>query len=149
LFIIPGVWKVGQCHLWAICSLSQEFGKLAIVICGRFVHYPRSLESWPLLSVGDFSLSQGFGELANVICGRIVHYLRSLESWPCNLWASSLSQEFGKLAIVICGRCFIIPGVWKVGQCYLWAIVHYPRSLEGGPLFSVSDLFIIPGSLAS
>jgi len=54
LFINPGVWKVGHCYLWAICSLSQEFEKLAIVICGRFVHYPRSLAIWPLLSVGDF-----------------------------------------------------------------------------------------------
>ena len=76
LFIIPGVWKVGHCYVWAscslslefgklgaICSLSQEFGKLVTVMCGRFVHYPRE-----------------FGKLTSVICGRFVYYPRSLVS---------------------------------------------------------------------
>jgi hypothetical protein len=99
LFIIPGVWKVDHCYVWAICSLSWEFGKLASVICVRFVHYPGSLASWPVLSVGDLfiiqdvwkvdhgyvwaicSLSQTSGKLTSVICGRFVHYPRSLASW--------------------------------------------------------------------
>ena len=100
LFIIPGVWKVGCCYLWAICPLSQEFGKLTSVFCGRFVHYPRCLKSWLLLSEGDLSiisgvwkvgccylwaicpLSQEFGKLVVVICGRFVRYSSSLASWP-------------------------------------------------------------------
>ena len=103
------MWQVDQCYLWAICSLSQESGKLANVICGRFVHYPGSLESWSLLCVGELfiipgvgklgaicSLSQEFGKLVTVMCGRFVHYPR----------------EFGKLTSVICGR-----------------FVYYPRSL--------------------
>ena len=94
LFVIPRVWKVGHCCLWAICLLTQEFGKLAIVICGRFVHYPRSLKSWPLLSVGDLFIIRGVWQFGH-----------------CYLWAIfSLSHEFGMLAIVICGRFFHYPG---------------------------------------
>ena len=84
--------------LWAKFSLSQVFEKLAVVICGRFVHYPKSLETWPVFSVGDLfvipgvlkvgccylwaicSLSQESGKLTSVICGPFVHYPSSLAS---------------------------------------------------------------------
>jgi hypothetical protein len=138
LFIIPGVWKVDTCYLWAICPLSQEIGKLASVFCGRFVHYPKSLKSWHLLSVGDLSiisgvgkvgccylwmicpLSQEIGKLAIVFCGRFVHYPRSLKSW----------------LLLSMGDFSIISGVWKVDCCYLWVICSL--SQQSGTLTSVT-----------
>jgi len=83
LFIIPGVWKVGHCYVWASCSLSLELESW-----GRFVHYPRSLESWSLLCVGELFIIPGVWKVG--------------------------------------GDLFIIPGVWKVGHCYVWAICSLP-----------------------
>jgi len=146
LFIIPGVLKVGSCYLWVICPLSEEFRKLTSVSVGEVFIIPGVWKVGCCYLWAICPLSQEFGNLASVFCGRFVCYPRSFKSW----------------LLLSVGDLFIIPGVWQVDQCYLWAIcslsqqsgkltgvicgpfVHYPSSLASWPVLSVGHLFIIP-----